>query len=338
MNDGDTSALTPAQMAARLAAALGDAMPGVRDLVVGDLVRTSTGLSRENWIFEARWRDADGARAQRMILRRDPKASLLNTDRAREFRVLRALAGSPVPAPAARWVDVEGLVLGAPALVMDLLPGECDWFVLNSSRPLATRLRLAEDFMGLLAGLQRVDWRTRGLDDGPPDTAYGAPAEIAFWEAELRRVQIEPLPEMELVLGWLRAHAPAPQGVVLVHGDFKPGNTLLVDDAYSALLDWETAHPGDPLEDLGWMTNPVRAREQQIADHWERTHMVAAFERLTGWHVDPFALTWWNVFANWKLAAIVLSGVEAFAHGTLDRIYHAPSFLYQNMFDMIESA
>ena len=89
------------------------------------------------------------------------------------------------------------------------------------------------------------------------------------------------------------------------------------------------------LEDLGWMTNPVRAREQQIAGHWERAQMIATFSALTGQPVDEAALTWWNVFANWKLAAIVLSGVHAFVGGELDRIYHAPSFLYQHMFELM---
>jgi tRNA A-37 threonylcarbamoyl transferase component Bud32 len=40
----------------------------------------------------------------------------------------------------------------------------------------------------------------------------------------------------------------------LVHGDYGPQN-LLVDDArweVSAVLDWEFAHEGDPVEDLAW--------------------------------------------------------------------------------------
>lgn len=56
-----------------------------------------------------------------------------------------------------------------------------------------------------------------------------------------------------LDVGEIAAAAPAP-GQVLVHGDFGPQNVLL-DPAtmeISAVLDWEWAHAGDPVEDLAW--------------------------------------------------------------------------------------
>ncbi|MBK6660005.1 MAG: phosphotransferase family protein [Proteobacteria bacterium] len=186
-----------------------------------------------------------------------------------------------------------------------------------------------------MATIQKVDWRALALGDGRPDHAYGAHAELDFWQRELERVALEPLPEMRLALAWLRQHAPRAQAVVLVHGDFKPGNALLVDNDISAMLDWETAHLGDPLEDLGWITNPPRAREQQIAGHWQRDHIVAAFEAATGHRVDPVELNWWNVFSCWKLSVIVLTGVEAFVAGKMERVYHNPVWLFQQMLSMM---
>ncbi len=253
---------TPDSIARALATVLANEWPAASDIVITDLQRTASGLSRENWVFEARWQDDGGARRQRMILRRDPPASLLVTDRAWEFRVLRALESTPVPAPPVRWVDTHGTRFGAPAMLMDFLDGECDWFVLGGARPLAERVALGRRFIDLLAAIQAVDWRALGLGDARPEQAYGARAELDFWQAEYQRVRLEPLPEMDLTLAWLREHAPTPQAVVLVHGDFKPGNALLVGDRINAMLDWETAHLGDPLEDLGWITNPPRAREQ----------------------------------------------------------------------------
>jgi aminoglycoside phosphotransferase len=43
-------------------------------------------------------------------------------------------------------------------------------------------------------------------------------------------------------------------GQVLVHGDYGPNNTLLDPAArqVTAVVDWEWAHAGDPLEDLAW--------------------------------------------------------------------------------------
>ena len=330
----DSSAAATAQaFSAALTQVLAGELVGASDVRVSALERTTTGLSRENWTFTAAWREGDIHHSRRMILRRDPAASLLRTERKREFDVLRALQATPVPAPPVRWVDAGGTVLGAPALVMDRVAGECDWFVLNGPRPAAVRLALAQSFMAILGDVQKVDWRALGLDDGAP---HGAIHELVFWAAELRRVQIEPLPEMDLTYAWLHQRAPAPQAIVLVHGDFKPGNALLLGDRISAMLDWETAHLGDPLEDLGWMTNPVRAREQQIKDLWEQAEMAAALNAATGFKIDPVELIWWNVFSCWKLAVIVLTGLQAFVAGELERIYHNPTFLFHTMFRLMK--
>jgi Ser/Thr protein kinase RdoA (MazF antagonist) len=47
---------------------------------------------------------------------------------------------------------------------------------------------------------------------------------------------------------------------VLVHGDFGPNNMLFdpVTFATTAVLDWEWAHAGDPVEDLAWCEGPRR--------------------------------------------------------------------------------
>ncbi len=333
----DDSGVPHRDMALAIVRVLGHDMPAAEHLEVSGLERTSTGLSRENWTFTMTWQEHGVAQSRRMILRRDPPASLLQTDRRREFQVLRALESTPVPAPPVRWVDSGENAFGAPAMIMDLVAGSCDWYVLNGSRPLSTRLQIGQQFIELLAAIQRVDWRNLGLVDATTSAQPGALAELVYWEHELRRVQLEPLPEMELCLTWLRRHAPQAQAVVLVHGDFKPGNALLVGDDISAMLDWETAHLGDPLEDLGWLTNPPRAREQQIAGVWERAQIVEAFSAATGYRVSPVELNWWNVFSCWKLSVIVLTGVQAFVAGEMDRIYHNPVWLFQQMFSMMKA-
>jgi aminoglycoside phosphotransferase (APT) family kinase protein len=251
--------------------------------------------------------------------------------------VLKALEASGVPAPKAYWVDPDGRYLGTPSIVMDRMPGNCDYLVLNGERPLPVRLELARAFTGLMARIHAVDWRSCGLDAVlQPPAGEPSQAELAHWEAEYRRVQLEPHPELDHALAWMQRHAPSAEAIVLVHGDFKPGNALIEGDRISAKLDWETAHLGDPLEDLGWVTNPVRKREHQIAGAWEQEHIVAAYRALTGRQVDPAALRWWNVFSIWKLAVIQLTAVHEFVAGRYDRVFQTPSWLYRPMFKLME--
>ncbi len=327
------------KVVAGLEALIIDAIPSAREIAFIGLTRAAGGLSRENWSLDAQWVDADGAHVRQLMLMRDAAGTLLATVRAREFAVLKALEASGVPAPKAHWVDPDGQHLGAPAIVMDRVPGTCDYLVLNGERPLAVRLDLAHAFIDLMARIHAVDWSGCGLG-AVLDAPAGDPSrvELAHWEAEYRRVQLEPHPELDYVLAWMHRRAPVAEAIVLVHGDFKPGNALIAGEQISAKLDWETAHLGDPLEDLGWVTNPVRKREHQIAGAWEREQIVAAYRAHTGRQVDESALRWWNVFSCWKLAVIQLTAVNEFVAGRYDRVFQTPSWLYRPMFKLMEPA
>jgi aminoglycoside phosphotransferase (APT) family kinase protein len=330
-----TEADTP--VAERLARFVAAQLPPDADVELTDVRRASVGLSRENWVFDASWRERDRRVDEQLILRRDPEGSVLATDRKVEVAVLRALEQTDVPAPRVRWFDEDGSQLGRPSVVMVRAQGECEYFCLTSdARPLDVRLALAHEFVDTLAAITTTDWRRLGLGEVFADPgAQGAETELDHWESELRRVQREALPEMEVVLSWLRRRAPTAQATVLVHGDFKPGNALVLGDHLALVLDWETAHLGDPLEDLGWITNPVRQREHQIPSVWERKEIVAHWSQRTGFTVDDGELRWWNVFANFKLAVIGLTGVAEFIDLHMDRPYNAPLSLCRVMYDLM---
>ena len=128
--------------------------------------RTSAGLSRENWVFDASWRQGDARVDEALILRRDPPGSVLLTERTVEVAVLRALEHTPVPAPRVRWADEAGAHLGRPSVVMHREVGECEYFCLtNDARPLEVRVALAQEFVGTLAAVATLDWRSLGLGD-----------------------------------------------------------------------------------------------------------------------------------------------------------------------------
>src|SRR4029077_1683436 len=77
------------------------------DLTVHDLARIPGGASRETYRFRAHY---DGAE-RKLILRRDPPASLIETERSTEYRAYEAFRklGLPVPEPIALELGSDAL-------------------------------------------------------------------------------------------------------------------------------------------------------------------------------------------------------------------------------------
>lgn len=323
----------------RLEAFLSRRLPKTAEIEIDAVQRVKTGLSRENWIFDLKVRDGAVVATHPLIVRRDPVGGLLDTDRRTEFQVLRALEPSPIPAPRALWLDADGSELGRPSLVMERGVGACDYFALNSDRSLERRVALAERLCDLLADIHRVDWGAlelgHVLSDPGPEASRAA---LDDWVSILRADQIEPLPELDLVIQWLAERAPRSPRTVLVHGDFKAGNILLDEaDRVVLLLDWELAHLGDPMDDLGWITQPLRVREHQIPGAWERPQLFERYAQRSGFEVDLAAVHWWNVMACLKTSVMQVTGLRAFLSDRTEDLYRLTNGCLLAAFDLMET-
>jgi aminoglycoside phosphotransferase (APT) family kinase protein len=182
----------------------------------------------------------------------------------------------------------------------------------------------------ILARLHGIDPAAPGLEalPRPPRGLSPAEAEIERVSTGVRTLAVEPHPVLDLAERWLRAHAPPPPppGAPLsfVHGDYRLGNVLCDEAGVVAILDWELAHAGDPVEDLGWLC--VRAwRFGQdalpAAGLGTREELVEAYEKAGGAPVDPAALRFWEVAGNYKLALVFISQARAYldgAHATVE--------------------
>ncbi len=122
-------------------------------------------------------------------------------------------------------------------------------------------------------------------------------------------------PAIELGLRWLERNRPAAATPVLVHGDFRVGNLMVMQDGISAVLDWECAHIGSPWEDLGWLcTRAWRFdRPGLVVGGLDGTApLFAAYERAGGARVDAEAVRYWTVFGLVRWA--VLNLMQASGH------------------------
>jgi aminoglycoside phosphotransferase (APT) family kinase protein len=110
-----------------------------------------------------------------------------------------------------------------------------------------------------------------------------------------------PKPVFELALRWLRDHDPGPPAeMTLVHGDFRNGNLIIGPDGVRAVLDWELAHLGDPMEDLGWVcVNSWRFGEidKPVGGFGRREELFAGYEA-AGRRVDVARVMFWEVMGT----------------------------------------
>lgn len=164
----------------------------------------------------------------------------------REAQVYRALAGSDVPAP--RLLAEHDR---HEAILTERAPGRADYRRIASD---GDKTSVAKDFVAALARLHALPAaRLAGPDVAPAGDMRACVArELETWRGMYSEVgRRDPL--AELALDWLERRLPATTGApVIVHGDAGPGNFLFRDGRMTALLDWELAHAGDPMEDIAW--------------------------------------------------------------------------------------
>ncbi|MFC8042604.1 phosphotransferase [Nocardia sp. NPDC057353] len=264
---------------------------------VGEPRQLTGGASRETWAFP-------GERPA--VLRRDPPG---HGDAARmraEVACLRAAAAAGVPVPAVLAAGDTAPGIEAPFILTEHVAGEAlPRKLLRDPGFDAVRPQLACELGRVLGAIHGTPVETLGmLDDTDPLDAI---------EAVYRDLR-DPRPAVEAALHWLREHRPADRPRALVHGDFRLGNLLVDGTGVRAVLDWELAHLGNPIEDLGWLC--VRAwrfgAQPPVAGVGTREQLLDGYAAVTGFRPDPAELHWWEAYGT--LRWLVLSRFQAERH------------------------
>ncbi|MEW6268290.1 MAG: phosphotransferase family protein [Thermodesulfobacteriota bacterium] len=285
---------------------------------VTSLARKSGGASRETYLFDAAWQE-DGRGVQRgYVLRRDPVASVLESDRTLEYRVLEGAAALGIPVPKVCWLELSTEPLERPFFVMERVDGTPTPPSFPPAYPAEMRARTASDFVSILARIHAADWRRLELDvlDDPGPGTEAARRAVTHWRRVFEQDRVEAQPVLERGFAWLERNLPATEHTTLVHGDYRSGNYLhLPDGRITAMLDWEMAHLGDPHEDLGWATMPYWSSAGRAGGLEETDEMLARYERASGTKVDRERVHFYQVLGTVKMAVISLTGVRSLCEG-----------------------
>jgi aminoglycoside phosphotransferase (APT) family kinase protein len=286
MSDGDGAVRLPDDLVAWIEevgggrVVLADRMPG--------------GARKEAWFIDlAVGPDGDGA-VTSCFLRYDRSDPALTKDPwtlHREATVYLALQDGPVPVP-----RVLGVHPVHQAMLSERVEGG-NWF--SRITDPAEQESTASDFMTKLAALHSLDASALSLPAFPTATtvAEAVVAELDEWDGLLAARGGTPDPALVFSLRWLRDHIPAYDGPpVLVQGDTGPGNFMYADGRVTAVVDWELAHLGDPMDDIAWLS--LRATQEPFTDFPTR---LREYQALSGNVIDEGRVRYYQVMAETKL-------------------------------------
>ena len=308
--DGGGSGSPPAVPQDRLP----EADPSPLPSSVSALARLSGGASLETWRFDL----VEGGRTTPLILRRTPQGAAARIrDNAcigppTEAALLGLAADAAVPVPRVRAVLDPGHGLGS-GFVMDYIDGE----TLGRKIARSPELAPAREQLAYQCGMAMARIHHIAPARLPPLRVAAAQEQLAYYRSMHRRHGTTK-PVFELAFQWLREHAPAaPALPVLVHGDFRNGNLIVDAAGLRAVLDWELAHRGDGMEDLGWIcVNSWRfgRHDLPVGGFGTREALFAGYEAAGG-RVNAARVSYWQVFGTLKWGVICEGMAHAYLSG-----------------------
>jgi aminoglycoside phosphotransferase (APT) family kinase protein len=285
-----------------------------------DLTRLSGGASRETWSFDACVQSAEGTETIEGIFRCDPIPGAPSMPgRALEYHLIKAAWDAGVVVPEPLWDGDD--TFPVKFFVMRRVPGETlGSRLIRQEQYAKAREILPRQLAQSLArihGIAKEEHPELAILPAPEAGASPAEAELKRYEDAYRLASPNSHPVFELAFRWLHANLPDFQQQALVHGDYRLGNFIFGEDGLRGVIDWELAHWGDPMEDLGWLavkswrfggTKPVAG----IAD---RERFYEHYQAAGGVSVDRERVRFWELFGNLRWGVITITQATTYLSG-----------------------
>ncbi len=287
--------------------------------------RLSGGASQETYAVDISTREGP----RRLALRRAPGGGTDTRDYggpglAIEARLMTLARDAGVPAPEILHVLDAGDGLGD-GFVMEWLSGETlGARIVKGEEFAAVRKRLAYQCGEIVARIHAIDVQAHGLTE---HLERLTPAAFVKRQWDYYRKLGTPQPMIDFTARWLLEHLPADRPLTLVHNDFRNGNLMVSPSTgVVGVLDWEVAHIGDPMRDLGWIcTNSWRFGQSQlpVGGFGLREDLFAGYAAVSGQPVDVEHVRFWEVFGSfwWAVGSLIMA--EHYRHGP-DRTVERP--------------
>lgn len=246
-----------------------------------------------------------------LIVRRtlSKEKSVMAIPKILEAKIQKVVKKNGAPVPAIIFEFSEGEEIGE-GYVMEAIPGETiPRKILRDKKFASAREKLPFEIGKSLAKIHQTQ-----LDD------LKALDQVTFSDSLGKLFQVylsfnQPQPVFDLAFKWLEAQKLTEYGDVLVHGDFRFGNFIISEENLESIIDWELAHIGNPMEDLGWLC--VRSWrfgnvEKRVGGLGDIKDLIAGYESNSDIKIDESQLDIWQLYGSLRWGVICM--MQTFAH------------------------
>ena len=251
------------------------------------------------------------ANEDELIVRRtlSQEKSVMAIPKILEAKIQKIVKKNGAPVPAIIFEFSEGEEIGE-GYVMEAIPGETiPRKILRDKKFASAREKLPFEIGKSLAKIHQTQ-----LDD------LKALDQVTFSDSLGKLFQVylsfnQPQPVFDLAFKWLEAQKLTEYGDVLVHGDFRFGNFIISEENLESIIDWELAHIGNPMEDLGWLC--VRSWrfgnvEKRVGGLGDIKDLIAGYESNSDIKIDESQLDIWQLYGSLRWGVICM--MQTFAH------------------------
>ena len=288
-------------------------VPGCDELISAE--RLSGGASQETYRLKVR----AGGNEKLLAMRRAPGGEYQERLPQHpgldvEALMIQSAGAVGVPVPEVYHVLTRADDLGD-GFIMQWLDGEAlGARIVRSPEFEKIRPRLAYECGRIMAKIHSINLDQTGLRDKLWEIS---PAEFVEQTWERYKLFETPQPMIDYAGRWLQDHVPVGFEPALVHNDFRNGNFMLAPDGIVAVLDWEIAHIGDPMRDLGWIcTNSWRfGADKPVGGFGDYEELFQGYEDESSTKVDRDRVKFWEVFGSFWWSTGCLGMAEHYRTG-----------------------
>lgn len=227
----------------------------------------ATGMSAVTLLFDITWQENGQPHAESVVARLQPSIErpvFPEYDMTLQYEVMDSIGrNSDIPVPALRGLETDPSVLGVQFYLMkradgriptDMPPYNMDgWMVHETS--IAQRQALWNSAVDAMARFHQLDYQKLGFARLHEPTKTPLQQQLDYWQQYLEwAMEGAGHAICQQALDWLKANQPTDEPTVLCWGDARLANIIFKSslDGISAVLDWEMAVLGNPMQDLAW--------------------------------------------------------------------------------------